>query len=490
MTVTKIQFGTDGWRAQMGRGFDTESVSRVSHATACAFAEVAQAEGWQSLRIIIGYDTREGADQFAGLAAQIVADTMAACLPNQDVQVVLSDCYVPTPCVCWTIARDKSAIGGIQLTASHNPAGWLGFKVRMSDGGAAPVEFTQRIEELLDTSVPVASGVVSSVAAVDILSPYLDALCQFVDVDAIRAANLKLVVDPLYGAARGYLADTFERIGTTVIRIHDNADPKFGGLHPEPIPPWTDTAANAVKQNAAIAGFVMDGDADRLGAIDDMGTFVSSHKILVLLAIHLVENHGRQGRIVKTLSTSLLVDRIAAFLGVPSTTTPIGFKWIYAEMLQGDVLIGGEESGGIGIPDHIFERDGLLMSLLLAEMMATTGHSLRQLIQQLEKRVGVLYYDRYDLTLNQQDVQGVRRALPTLNPVTIAGSAVMHYTHTDGAKFILSDSEWLLLRASGTEPMVRIYAESATRERTAELLAAGKQLAKETTVKRAKGQKG
>ncbi|MCL2680538.1 MAG: phosphoglucosamine mutase, partial [Coriobacteriia bacterium] len=388
------------------------------------------------------------------------------------------DRYVPTPCLCWAVARDEAAIGGLQLTASHNPAQWLGIKVRMSDGGASGVEFTRQIEDLLPAE-PATDAQVSMVLEADILSDYLDALRDFVDTDAIAAANLKLVIDPLYGASRVYLAELFEQLGVEVVRIHDGHNATFGGLHPEPIPPWTDAAAAAVTAASATAGFVLDGDADRLGALDQEGDFVSSHKIIALLALHMAEQRGKSGRIVKALSTSFLVDRVAAHLGMPLTTTPVGFKWIYQEMLAGDVMIGGEESGGIGIPSHVRERDGLLMSLLLAEMMAQTNKSLRQLVADLEARVGALHYDRRDLTLDPQHIKRFRDLLPTVRPSSVAGTSVAEYVHVDGAKFLLNKDEWLLLRASGTEPLVRIYAEAATTDRVAELLAAGEQLVQE-----------
>jgi len=476
LSPAEIYFGTDGWRAVVGSGFDDESVSRVAQATALTFLEGAVRNTSQRPRVYIGYDTREHAAHFARLAAEVMV--------QQGLEVVLSDSYIPTPALCWTVSRDKQAIGGIQLTASHNPAGWLGFKVRMSDGGASPAEFTHRIEGILATKPEAANSgdrkiSESSLCTRDLVSPYLDALCQFVDTDAIKNAQLKVVVDPLFGASRIYLADVFERLGVEVLRLHDNQDFSFGGLHPEPIPPWTDEAAIAVRKSQAVAGFVLDGDADRLGAIDGGGDFVSPHKIIALIAEHLIKNRGQLGRIVKTLSTSQLVDRLARKLGVESTTTPIGFKWIYEEMLKGDVMIGGEESGGIGIPDHVCERDGLLMSLLLVEMMAITGLSLKMLVSQLEEQVGRLYYQRKDLSLEPGHMDRFRRILPDLKPLHIADTAVLEYIHSDGAKFLLPDDEWLLLRASGTEPLVRIYAEAASPCRLAVLLEAGNHLVQE-----------
>ena len=487
MSSAEIHFGTDGWRAIVGEDFNRENLVRAARATAQAFLErsaqtllerTAKSDNVIAQRIYIGYDTRDKADEFAALVAEVMSAS--------GLEIVLSDRYIPTPALCWTVAKDELAIGGVQLTASHNPAGWLGLKVRMSDGGASPAEFTDEIEKLLACeefarmsaagtapSEPFSCASTNPVITKDVLTPYLDALCQFVDAQAIKEAQLKVVVDPLYGAARGYLADVFERLGVEVVRLHDSCDPSFGGLHPEPIPPWTDGAAALVKEVGAQAGFVTDGDADRLGAVDEEGNFVSPHTIIALIAQHLIENRNCSGRIIKTLSTSVLVDRIGRKLGAEVTTTPIGFKWIYEEMLAGDVLIGGEESGGIGVPSHVRERDALLMSLLLTEMMTKRGVSLKALVDQLEAQVGKLYYQRKDMHIDHKQMEHFRAKLPTFAPTHLANAAVEEYVHLDGAKFLLENDEWLLLRASGTEPLVRIYAEAGSKDRMEELLACG-----------------
>jgi phosphomannomutase len=420
----------------------------------------------------VAYDTREHAGEFARLAAETIA--------AEGFEVILSDSYAPTPALCWTVSRDPQAIGGIQLTASHNPAGWLGFKVRMSDGGASPLSFTNRIEELLGVVPPAdQKSTAGTVRVQDLMSSYLEALSNFVDKDAIRSAQIKVLVDPLFGAARVYLADCLEELGLEVARIHDEQDFNFGGLHPEPIEPWVDAASTALRGVSADAAFVLDGDADRLGALDEEGNFVAPPTIIALLALHLVEGRGQKGRIVKTLSTSQVVDRVAESLGAELTTTPIGFKWIYEEMLKGDVLIGGEESGGIGVPQHLCERDGLLMTLLLVEMMAQRGQSLKELVADLEARLGKLYYQRRDLSLAPEmsdQMDRVKAQLGRLRPAGIAGAKVVDYLSRDGIKFHLEDSEWLLLRASGTEPLVRIYAEAASPCRLALLLGSGEEL--------------
>jgi phosphomannomutase len=343
----------------------------------------------------------------------------------------------------------------------------------MSDGGAAPLSFTKRIEAALPATPTTRRA---SVEMRDFVSPYLAALSRLVAAETIRNVAPCVLVDPLYGAARSYLAELLTHLGCEVTRIHDEADASFGGLHPEPIPPWTDAAAARARE-LGIPGFVLDGDADRIGALDEEGTFVPPHKIIALIADHLVTDKGQKGRIVKTLSTSAIVDRVGKLLGCPVTTTPIGFKWIYEEMRVGDVLIGGEESGGIGLPGHVRERDGLLMALLLIELMAERKTSLKALVDALEERSGRLYYRRDDLRLDAQLMDVLRQKLPLLSPKQLAGAVVQDCIHSDGAKFILPKDEWLLLRASGTEPLLRVYAESADPARIEVLLEAGSALA-------------
>jgi phosphomannomutase len=458
-----IHFGTDGWRARFDGDFTRENLARVAEATARTF--IAHNPNVTRPTVMVGYDTREDADAYAALAAEV----MAVC----GLRVLLSDAWVPTPALCWSIARDPHAIGGVMLTASHNPAGWLGFKLRLADGGAAGVDFSNEVEAALPEKATMAR---SAYDTVDMIGPYLDNLRGLVDEESIGAVAPRLVVDPLYGAARSYLAGLLRQTGAEVVEIHGERDPQFGGLHPEPIPPWTDEAASQVRMLGAVAALVTDGDGDRIGAIDEDGTFVSPSKILVLVAQHLVRTQGETGRIVKTFAASNLIDRAAAALRCPFTVTPIGFKWIYAEMLAGDVLCGGEESGGLGVTAHLRERDGLLIALLLTDMMATQHKSLKQLVSDMEEELGHLYYSRRDLRLALDHIDRVRASLPTLNPATLAGRAVIDIDRLDGAKLLFANDEWLLLRASGTEPLLRVYAEAATPKGVDELLDAGQAL--------------
>ncbi|MDP2182329.1 MAG: phosphoglucomutase/phosphomannomutase family protein [Actinomycetota bacterium] len=458
-----IRFGTDGWRAVIADDFTYENLRRAADAAGRVWAEDSPGG-----TIIVGHDTRFEAGSFARAAAEVLA--------THGLRVKVTDRYCPTPALCWSVAHDDNAIGGVMLTASHNPAPYLGFKVRMCDGGASPVSFTQRIEAELVPEPPAARG---DYEVVDLMAPYLAALREFVDADAISSASLNVAVDPLYGAGQSYLADMLRSFGVHVTEIHHELNPGFGGLHPEPIPPHIDELRALVLEQALDAGFITDGDADRIGAADAYGNFVNPHRIICLVARHLVEDKGMRGRIVKTLSTSVLVDRLASHLGLQVVTTPVGFKWIYEEMVKGDVLIGGEESGGIGIPSHVRERDGLLMALMLAEMMGQRGKGLAELVEELFEVTGPMEYMRADLRLDPAVMEVFLGRIPEMAPAQIAGFDVHDIARADGIKFFLPDDAWLLLRPSGTEPLVRVYAEASNMGVVDELIAAGKDLVTE-----------
>jgi len=462
MGSDSIHFGTDGWRAVIGDDFTYDNLRRVADAAGRVFASDNPGG-----TILVGHDTRFEAASFARAAAEVLA--------SHGLRVRLTDRYLPTPALCWAVAHDADAVGGIMLTASHNPARYLGFKLRMDDGGASPVEFTQRVEEQLLDEPPAGRG---EVEVADFVSPYLAALRSFVDAEAIGKASLHVVVDPLYGAGQGYLADTLRSFGIQVTELHSELNPGFGGLHPEPIPPHIDEAREYVRAHGLDAAFITDGDADRIGAADSTGAFVNPHRILALITRHLVEDRGMRGTVVKTLSTSVIVDRIAAHLGLEVITTPVGFKWIYERMVAGGVLIGGEESGGIGIPSHVRERDGLLMALLLAEMMGQRGQSLSELVDDLLAVTGPMEYLRVDLRLDPAVKDRFLAAAPSIAPEQIAGLPVHGIVRDDGVKFLLPDDAWLLLRPSGTEPLVRVYAEASSAGVVDDLLAAGTSMVK------------
>ncbi len=460
--MADIHFGTDGWRAIIDEGFTRDNVVRVVDAAAAIFKEDALAAGRSADdpgTIIVGHDCRRDAHEYAKLAAEVAA--------SHGFKVKLTQDYCPTPTLCWSVAHDDDAIGGIMLTSSHNPAEYLGIKLRMADGGASPKDFTDRVEAIMSDDATDARG---SFEEVDLMSDYLEALKEFVDVDAIRAAHLRVVVDPMYGAGRGYLAQLLREMGVEVVEINNAEDPSFGGLHPEPIPPWIDRGLAKVAELGFDALLINDGDADRIGAGDSQGNFVNPHRIITLITQHLVDRGG-SGRVVSTSTSSAMLDRMCRKLGLELVTTPVGFKWIYGEMAKGDVMIGGEESGGIGIPDHVKERDGLLMALLLTEMMAKRGKDLGAIVDDMLNDIGRLEFTRRGIDVTDEQMENFRTQIVThYAPREICGKQVLSADRRDGVKFLLDDDAWLMMRPSGTEPLVRIYAEASTADEVEQLL--------------------
>ncbi len=461
--MAEISFGTDGWRAIIGEDFTNDNLIRVADAAARIFKEDALATGASDDNlgtIIVGHDCRQDAHAYAQLAAQVVA--------SQGFEVKLSQDYCPTPALCWSVARDDAAVGGIMLTSSHNPAEYLGVKLRLADGGAAGKEFTDRVEAQLSEQVSEERG---AYVEVDLMAGYLETLKERVDAQAIRNAGLRVVVDPLYGAGRVYLAQLLRDLGVEVCEINNVEDPTFDGLHPEPIPPWVNRGLAKVPELGYDAGFITDGDADRIGAIDEQGNFVNPHRIITLLTAHLAEDKGLSGRVVSTITASAMLTRQCKRLGLELTSTPVGFKWIYAEMEKGDVMFGGEESGGIGIPSHVMERDGLLMALLLCETMAQRGMSMGQLLDDMFEKIGKLEFERRGLSITEEQMANFRGTIvPGYAPEVICDKQVVAIDRRDGVKFSLEGDAWVMMRPSGTEPLVRIYAEAESSEEVQALL--------------------
>ena len=501
--VSDIHFGTDGWRAIIGEGFTTENVVKVADAAARVFKQQANCG-----TLYIGHDCRQDAHAYATLAAQVAAE--------HGFNVVLTEDYCPTPTLCWSVAHDDAAIGGIMLTSSHNPAEYLGIKLRMADGGASPKEFTDIVEVELDqidqqgftnptienlsklsvedikaalannesisdvansaanaaatSAADTTDGASKSYKVRNLMPAYLEALRKLVDVEAIKGADLRVVVDPLYGAGRIYLAGLLRDMGVQVVEIDNEEDPTFDGLHPEPIPPWVNRGLAKVRELGYDALFINDGDADRIGAGDSQGNFVNPHRIITLVTQHMVDR-GETGRVVSTITASAMLDRLCRKLGLDYVQTPVGFKWIYGEMEKGDVMIGGEESGGIGLPGHVKERDGLLMALLLTEMMAQSGKDLGTLVAEMLDDLGSLEFARRGLTVTDEQMQTFREhTIGEFAPNEVLGRAVVATDRRDGVKFSLAGDAWVMMRPSGTEPLVRVYAEAETQDEVNALL--------------------
>jgi len=468
-----ISFGTDGWRDVIADGFTFDRVASC----AAAVAEYFKRKGLSDRGVVVGHDTRFLSAEFAREVACVLA--------GRGVKAYLVKEATPVPAVAHAIRHGRCA-GGVMITASHNPPRYNGFKIKGAHGGSAPAGATREIEELLACVSPPPGGAAASyrdaleagsIEPIDAAPPYLASLGNVVDMDALSRLGGKVVVDPMHGAARGYARRFLERLGVPVVEIRGEENPSFGGVNPEPIRRNMDALVRAVLDEGAAAGFSTDGDADRVGAVDETGAFVDSHRIFALLLQHLRERRGWSGSVVKTFSTTRMIDVLAGRYGLRLHVTPIGFKHITEIMLRENVLIGGEESGGIGVSRHIPDRDGILCTLLLAEVMAVTGKPLSVIVSELLRDVGPHCYARADLELPPGRKEELMRELADDPPRSVGGLAVEGREDLDGFKFALEGGAWVLFRASGTEPLVRVYAEAASEDDVSALVDAGRRLA-------------
>lgn len=477
-----IKFGTDGWRGVIADDFTFQRVAVVC----AAIGEYLQAEGMAKHGVAIGYDNRFASEQFAQLAAVM--------LTQQGIRVYLSDRSLPTPMFSFAI-RHRKLGGGIMVTASHNPAQYNGIKFKPWYAGSASEDSTIAIEEranrlldTLDVDAVRGKGLVESLCPrEDFFPPYAEHALNYVTVEPIRDMHPRLLFDPLYGSSQGVLDRVLQNAGCDVKMIHDERNPGFGGLNPEPVPEQLHDLIGAVRRTRVDGAVASDGDGDRLSAVAEDGTYVSPHHLFALLLIHMVEDRGLRGGVVKTVSTTTMIEQLAKRYDLPLYETPIGFKYICRLMLDEDkdILIGGEESGGIGFRGHIPERDATLAALLLAEMMGMHHATLGELLGLLRERVGPHYYDRVDVLLSRpvtgEQFSMLRRILPS----RLAGAAVTDVSERDGLKIFLDDGSWLLLRASGTEPVLRVYAEADNPDKVQELLDQGYALVGDSGLPRA-----
>jgi len=491
-----IKFGTDGWRDKIADGFTFENVRDVAQALSdylnelkCSTPGVSDSivAGEESAnrsqnraKLVIGYDTRFLSDQFAWEAALVAA--------ANEIEVFLTKNFTPTPVISFSTV-DIGADGAVAITASHNPARYNGFKFKAPYGGSATPEITRKIEEhysknkKIDKKAKLTTIEEAEEAGllhfIDPKSEYLAKVLSILDeglIESSKSKKLQVLVDPIYGAGQGYLKDALIALGCKVREIHGEINPSFGGMNPEPIAENLGELRKHILENSYDVGFALDGDADRVGAIDASGAFISSHQIFALLLEHLVNRRGWRGDVVKTVSTTQMVDVIADEYGLEVYETPVGFKHICEYMLKNNVLIGGEESGGIGIKNYIPERDGILISLLLVEIMLVNGKTLGQLINELMDRIGHFYYDRWDIKTNHASRIALSEYLGEFNPDSLIGRKVSLINTRDGYKYCLENNGWLMIRPSGTEDVVRLYAEAESPERVNELLQAGKQI--------------
>jgi phosphomannomutase len=418
---------------------------------------------------VVGYDTRFNSRPVAHLAADILA--------ANGWRVLLADRPVPTPVVSYSVIA-REAAGGLVVTASHNPARFNGIKLKGAFGGSATPDFTGRVEAALDRTPPrrrPAAGA-GGVEPVDLLPDYLARLRSRVALDRTPARPLRIVADALHGAANGLMTALVPPAWGEVRILHGAPDPLFGGLHPEPIPPHLDQLAAEVRATGADLGVAMDGDGDRLGAVTGDGRYVTPHEVLTLLVRHLVRGRGWRGEVAKGFAMGVQVDRMCAGLGIPLHVTPIGFKHIASLMRSRDILIGGEESGGMGFRDHLPERDGLLSALLVLEAVVASGDTLGGLLRDLEAEAGASSYRRRDYTISPDRGRALVAALDAAPPDRIGARPVTRRETLDGRKYWLGDGAWVLIRASGTEPVLRVYVEAETVAEVDELHAAAETL--------------
>ena len=471
-----IKFGTDGWRAVISDTFTFANLRLVAQAIA---DYVLEETGNGQPEVVVGFDTRFLSDRYATEVARVMA--------GNGIVAHLTRADALTPAISYSVVH-KGATAGVMITASHNAPRYNGVKLKAAFGGAALPEQVDRVEAHLVRNQEMARGpnVMDYQVALDQglirrFDPawaYYEHLSQLVDLDVISDGELRVVTDAMYGSGRKCIADMLARTRCRVHEIRGEMNPGFGGIHPEPMAHYLSALGAAMQSYHADLGLATDGDGDRIGAMDAHGNFVDPHHIFALALRYLVEERGWNGAVVKTVSTTRMVDRLAARYNLPLLETPVGFDYIADHMLNSDVLIGGEESGGICIKGHIPEGDGVLMGLLLLEIVSAAGAPLHELVAGLQADVGPAHYARRDMPLRRPVAKADMVARLTEDvPQSLGGQEVVEVETLDGVKYLLSDDSWLLIRPSGTEPVLRVYAEAREPGMVEALLTYGEQVA-------------
>jgi phosphomannomutase len=484
-----IHFGTDGWRAVISDTFTFHNLRLVAQAIADAIRSDLWNDGLPAGtspnpdRMVVGFDTRFLSDRYAREVARVLA--------GNGYTVHLAQGDAPTPAISYAV-RNLGAIAGVMITASHNAPRYNGVKLKASYGGSALREQCRRVEIYLNDNEERGRGPnlmeyqqarqLRLLQRFNPLPAYYDHLRGLIDFDSIADNPQRVAVDSMYGSGRGVIKSILQGTGCEVREIRGEMNPGFGGVHPEPISRYLGTLASAISTGMGDLGIATDGDGDRIGAMDERGDFVDPHKIMALALRYLVEQRGWRGPVVRTVSTTRMIDRLAQTHDLPVYETPVGFNYIADYMLKEDILIGGEESGGIAFRGHIPEGDGCLMALLLIEMVATLDASLSELIADLVEKYGPVHYKRTDLRLNHPISKAqMTDLLLEETPPEIGGEKVVNTQSQDGVKFILADDSWLLIRPSGTEPVLRVYAEGRSPDMVQSLLQFGEQVAANAT---------
>src|SRR5271165_3167362 len=461
--MSRIKFGTDGWRGIIADDFTLANARIVAHAVARYVVRCEDAQRG----VLIGYDHRFAADRVAVAVAEVISST--------GTPVWVTDKPCPTPAISLLV-RQRQAAGGLMITASHNPYPWNGIKYKASYGSSALPSIVAQIEvelkNVLASEVPSLPPQKNLLGALEPRAPYLDTVEKLIDWQRLREAKFRFVVDPMYGSASGLLHELFTRNGVRSEEIRGMRDPRFGGIHPEPIEPHIDALRQAVRAGKFDAGLAADGDGDRIGAIDRDGSFINPHQIFALMAWHLIGTRKLPGDIAKTFSVTKLIDKIAAKYGRKLHEVPIGFKYICELMLEQNILIGGEESGGIGTSLYLPERDATVSALFLAELMAWHGKSLGELLQALHAEFGEHRYGRIDLDVTRRQKEQALVYFSDGKLQRILNWPVVRRESLDGIKVYLDDIGWVMVRASGTENLLRIYSETNNAETTQKVLQA------------------
>jgi len=472
---SEIKFGTDGWRGVIAKDFTFENISIVALATANQFLDDLDNNPNLKNLVYVGYDRRFLGKEFAERVTSILANKdLNVCLYNQD---------VPTPMVSFDVKKN-SAVGGIVITASHNPARFSGFKIKVSTGASASKDYTSKIEQRLKLIKEVDRSLCENKGNFKIIPPsedYVDFIKNTIDLDKLKSVSGTIIVDPMYGTGNGYVERLLSGKKLKVKTIRGIRDISFGGMNPEPMMPQLTPLCEEVVNEKAIMGLATDGDADRVGAVDEKGNYINTHKILAMLLYYLVEKKKMFGSVVVTFSQSVLVKKMAAKYGLKIYEVPIGFKYIAEYMLKEDILIGGEEANGIGsklgfVPD----RDGIFNSLLLFEAINSFGMKPSELITKLQNEFGAFYYDRVDLHISSPQMgKEFIEKVKTNPPKEVNGLKVKEVKDLDGTKLIFEDESWLLFRGSGTEPLLRIYSEALSQKNVKSNLEFGEKFFKE-----------
>lgn len=471
-TLSDIKFGTDGWRGVIAEDYTFHNVRRVAHGTAQYFLK----HGARERGMVVGYDNRFASERFAAAVAEVLA--------ANGIPVWLTEIGTPTPVISYAVLANKTA-GAINITASHNPGADNGFKVRSEFGGAVDPNVLLEIEAAIPEPgedvkrLPAAEAIESKlIKTFDASAAYLAHLPDMVDVAPIKKAGFHVVHDPMWGVGSGWLTKILDGGATTVTEIHSGRNPIFPDMkRPEPIPPNTARLQETVPALKASAGCLTDGDADRVGLVAENGRFVNQLEVFALLAFYLLEVRGWRGPIVKTISTTSMLDKLGKLYNVPVYDTGVGFKYIAPKMLEVDAMIGGEESGGFAVRGHMPERDGILCSLFLLDLMVQLNKTPTQLIDHLFGIVGAHYYDRIDTPFPPARNAEVRAKIAAEKPTEIAGLKVVNINTLDGFRYEMQDGGWMLIRFSGTEPIIRVYTETTHSDKVQDILQDGLRLA-------------